>query len=133
MRVISTALASAGVMLGLHVVVAHDDVISLFVAHGKGCEFLPTCLTFCVRYSILPALSLDGILHIEVLDHSFTGEEFGNFIEGVLDQMQPWPLPNSVLVLDNARIHKVPGIREMVEERCVVLRLCRPRNANVLV
>ena len=30
--------------------------------------------------------------------------------------MQPWPLPNSVLIMDNASIHKVPGIREMVEE-----------------
>ena len=54
------------------------------------------------------------------LDHSFSGEEFRNFVEGLLDQMQPWPLPNSVLVLDNASIHKIPGIREMVEERCVL-------------
>jgi hypothetical protein len=69
------------------------------------------------RYSILPALSLDGILHLEVLDHSFSGEEFILFVRGLLDQMQPWPLPNSVLVLDNASIHKVPGILEIVEER----------------
>ncbi|KAF8868603.1 hypothetical protein BD779DRAFT_1397140, partial [Infundibulicybe gibba] len=55
-------------------------------------------------------MSLDGILHLEVQDHSFTGEEFCNFIEGVLGQMQPWPLPNSVLIMDNASIHKVPGI-----------------------
>ena len=31
--------------------------------------------------------------------------------------MNEWPLPNSVLVIDNASIHKVEGIREMVEER----------------
>jgi hypothetical protein len=73
------------------------------------------------RYSILPALSLDSILHLEVLDHSFTGDEFCDFVEGVLDQMQPWPLPNSVLVLDNASIHKIPGLREMVEARCVLV------------
>ena len=72
------------------------------------------------RYSILPALSLDGIIHLEVLDHPFNGEEFGDFIEGVLDQMQPWPLPQSVLVMDNVSIHKVPGIREMVEEQWVI-------------
>lgn len=69
------------------------------------------------RYSILPALSLDGILHMEVLDHSFSGEEFIDFVSGLLNQMQPWPLPNSVLVMDNASIHKVDGICEMVEER----------------
>src|ERR1700677_2373044 len=31
--------------------------------------------------------------------------------------MNKWPLPNSVLVVDNASIHKVAGIQELVEER----------------
>lgn len=62
-------------------------------------------------------MSLDGILHLEVQDHPFSGEEFGNFIEGVLDRMQPFPFPNSVLVMDNASIHRVPGIQEAVEGR----------------
>ena len=53
------------------------------------------------RYSILPAISLDGVIHLKVIDHAFTGHEFANFIWGVLDQMQPWPLPNSVLIMDN--------------------------------
>jgi transposase len=35
--------------------------------------------------------------------------------------MNKWPLPNSVLVVDNASIHKVAGIREMVEENGVRL------------
>ena len=43
-------------------------------------------------------------------------EEFKDFIRGHLDQMNPWLLPNAVLTMDNARIHKVAGIREMVEE-----------------
>ena len=30
--------------------------------------------------------------------------------------MNKWPLPNSVLIINNAAIHKVDGIREMVEE-----------------
>ena len=30
--------------------------------------------------------------------------------------MNKWPLPNSVLVVDNAAIHKVDGIHEMIEE-----------------
>jgi hypothetical protein len=56
-----------------------------------------------------------------VLDHAFTGDEFIDFIQGVLDRMQPWPLPNSVLVVDNASIHRVPGIRDIVEERYVIV------------
>ena len=31
--------------------------------------------------------------------------------------MNEWLLPNSVLVVDNASIHKVAGIRELIEER----------------
>jgi len=93
-----------------------------FFIRGKRyfcCGISYHALIFYLRYSILPALSLDGILHLEVLDHSFTGEEFRDFVTGVLDQMQPWPMPNSVLVMDNASIHKVPGIRDMVEQRYV--------------
>jgi hypothetical protein len=60
-------------------------------------------------------MSLEGILHLEVQDHPFSGEDFSNFIEGVLDRIHPFPLPNSVLVMDNASIHKVPGIQEMIE------------------
>ena len=69
------------------------------------------------RYSILPALSLDGILHVEVFDHAINSANFLSFIEGLVECMQPWPLPNSVLIMDNAAIHRVDGIREMIEAR----------------
>ena len=68
------------------------------------------------KYSILPALSLDGILHLEVVENAVTGAAFRHFVEGLLPRMNKWPLPNSVLVVDNASIHKVAGIRELVED-----------------
>ena len=68
------------------------------------------------KYSILPALSLDGILHLEVVENAVTGAAFRRFVEGLLPRMNKWPLPNSVLVVDNASIHKVAGIRELVED-----------------
>ncbi|KDQ61859.1 hypothetical protein JAAARDRAFT_123582 [Jaapia argillacea MUCL 33604] len=64
------------------------------------------------RFSLLPALSLNGILFAEVLDRSFTGATFLNFIDGVLNQMNPWPQKNSVLVMDNASIHHLNPIEE---------------------
>src|ERR1700760_719114 len=69
------------------------------------------------KYSILPAISLDGILHLEVVEKSITGDDFRRFVQGLLLRMNEWPLPRSVLVVDNASIHKVAGIREMIEER----------------
>ena len=68
------------------------------------------------KYTILPALSLDGILHLEVVENAVTGDVFRRFLEGLLPHMNKWPLPNSVLVIDNTSIHKVAGIRELVEE-----------------
>ena len=67
------------------------------------------------KYSMLPALSLDGILHLDVVENAVTGAAFRHFVEGLLPRMNKWPLPNSVLVVDNASIHKVDGIRELVE------------------
>ncbi|EUC57295.1 DDE family endonuclease [Rhizoctonia solani AG-3 Rhs1AP] len=77
-----------------------------------------------LRHSILPALSLNGIIHLDVFPCAVTGAIFNAFIEGLLDVMNPWPRPNSVLVMDNAPIHKTGGIRELVEARgCRLLYL----------
>ena len=66
---------------------------------------------------MLPALSIDGVLHLEVVENAVTGADFRRFVEGLLPRMNEFPLPNSVLVIDNASIHKFDGIREMVEGR----------------
>lgn len=66
---------------------------------------------------MLPAMSLDGILHIEVLDKAITGKDFRRFIQGLLPHMNKWPLPKSVLVFDSALIHRDPSIYKMVDER----------------
>lgn len=72
---------------------------------------------------MLPALSLDGILALEVLDHSYTAEDFNAFVERLLDRMNPFPLPNSVLVMDNASSHHSEEIRGIIEARSVILQM----------
>jgi hypothetical protein len=71
------------------------------------------------RYSILPALSLDGILHLSIVQGSFNYESFTEFIEGLLMQMNPFPGPNSVIVMDNCRIHKSPLVLDMIRDAYV--------------
>ena len=68
-------------------------------------------------FSVLPALSLQGVLDVHVVQGAFDGEEFFSFIEGLLDEMNPFPGPNSVLVLDNASIHKNQELKAMVRDR----------------
>jgi hypothetical protein len=60
---------------------------------------------------------LDGIIALEILAQPFTAATFRGFIEGLLEQMNPWPQRNSVIVMDNASIHKGEDIRTLVEAR----------------
>lgn len=74
-------------------------------------------VSFICRYSLLPALSMDGIIYAKIVEGSFTAMKFYNFIEALLDRMQPFPQPNSVIIMDNARIHKDPRVLDLIEQR----------------
>ncbi|KAF8154137.1 hypothetical protein B0H34DRAFT_662109, partial [Crassisporium funariophilum] len=63
---------------------------------------------------ILPALSRDGIISLNIVEGSFNKILSGQFIDGLLHQMNPFPGPNSVIVMDNCRIHKCPEILNMI-------------------
>jgi hypothetical protein len=69
------------------------------------------------RYSILLAIMLDGIIYSQIMHGSFNGETFKMWLEGLLEEMNPYLEPNSVLVVDNCTIHHVKGIQEMCDER----------------
>lgn len=73
-------------------------------------------LTFSPRYSILPALSLShGVIYCDIIEGAFDTASFTKFIQGLLGHMQPFPLQNSIIVMDNCRIHKDPEILDMIE------------------
>ena len=78
-----------------------------FLYRGQGEIYFTVAYTRAnlVRYSILPALCLDRILHVSIFNHAIYGDEFCLFIAGLLEHMQPWPLLKSVLIMDNAAIH----------------------------
>ncbi|KAH7924847.1 hypothetical protein BV22DRAFT_1012430, partial [Leucogyrophana mollusca] len=59
------------------------------------------------RWSIIPALSLDGHIALRVVHGSVDGGEFYDFIiNDVLPQGNPYPQPQSVRIMDNCSIHK---------------------------
>jgi len=64
-------------------------------------------------------MSLDGILHLAIQDNPYTAVQFNSFVEALLDNMNQFPQPNSVIVMDNASIHKSQELRQMIEERSV--------------
>jgi len=73
--------------------------------------------SYCHRYSVLPALTLDGIIALDTVEGSYNTKRFKKFIHGLLDQMNVFPGPSSVVVMDNCRIHKSKDITDMIYER----------------
>ncbi|KAF8590106.1 hypothetical protein K439DRAFT_1331137, partial [Ramaria rubella] len=69
------------------------------------------------RFSILPALTLDGIIFHHFIKGSLNGEKFQEFLEGLLKHMNPYLQKSSVLVMDNCLMHHVEGVAELCEER----------------
>ena len=55
-----------------------------------------------------------------IVEGSFNGDLFASFISDLVLKMNPFPAPKSVIVMDNCAIHKVPGIRDIIESKCVV-------------
>lgn len=82
--------------------------------------FRCSSLRFSLRYSILPALCSTGILTVDIVEGSYNHRRFLRFVDGLLDQMNPWPEPNSVIVMDNCQIHKNEEVLDMIEARYVV-------------
>ncbi|KIK72481.1 hypothetical protein PAXRUDRAFT_104706, partial [Paxillus rubicundulus Ve08.2h10] len=56
----------------------------------------------------------DGILHCNIVEGSFCGNKFKQFIEQLLNNMQPYPAPNSVIIMDNCAIHKHSNIQDLI-------------------
>jgi hypothetical protein len=69
------------------------------------------------RYSILPALSLDGILDVAVIEGMVNTEVFLEFLRGLTLEMNPYPEKNSVLVMDNVKFHLAEDVRNLLDER----------------
>ena len=45
------------------------------------------------RYSVLPALALDGILHADIQEGAYTADPFNHFISSLFIRMNPYPGP----------------------------------------
>ncbi|KAI0265594.1 Homeodomain-like protein [Gloeopeniophorella convolvens] len=70
------------------------------------------------KYTVLPAVAREGILHAAVYDYAPGIEEHRAFVAALLVRMQRWPQPNSVLVADAAAAARAgPELRAMVEAR----------------
>ena len=64
-------------------------------------------------------ISLNGILCTNIVEGSFDSAKFKQFIDGLLNLMNQYPAPRSVIIMDNCAIHKSSDVLDMIIERFV--------------
>lgn len=84
------------------------------------------------RHSLLPLVSIDGFLAIEAIQDAYNAERFEKWVVDVaLPQMNAYPLPYSVLVIDNCGIHREERVRALCTERGVNLVMLPPYSPHL--
>jgi transposase len=83
------------------------------------------------RYQILPAYTQDGVLLSRVFQGTTDSNFFEDYIEELLQHCNPYPMPRSVLVMDNASIHRSPKIKEMCSAAGVKLIYLPPYSPDL--
>ncbi|QRV80718.1 DDE superfamily endonuclease [Ceratobasidium sp. AG-Ba] len=80
-----------------------------------------------IRYTLLPALTTDGIVALEMFEGTVDRERFWNFIrEQIAPILNPFSMDGakrSIVVLDNCAIHHGEEIRQIVEVECGVCKI----------
>ena len=72
------------------------------------------------QYSAIPIMSVEGIHDVFLAEGTMNGERFEDFIQTtLLPILQPfnWINPLSVVIMDNASIHHVEGVTDLVEHQ----------------
>ena len=72
------------------------------------------------RFSAIPVMSMEGIHDLNLFEGSVNGDRFGTFVTNcLLPFLQPfnWINPHSVVIMDNASIHHVEAITDLIENQ----------------
>lgn len=83
------------------------------------------------RYQILPAMTCDGVLWSRVYLGTTDRAVFEDFIAQLLTFCGRWPEPRSVLVMDNASIHRSACIESMCADAGVKLMYLPPYSCDL--
>lgn len=69
------------------------------------------------RVSVLAALNVKGFMAWESTCGTFTRRKFHEaFCKNIIPKLNPWPLPNSIVIMDNAKIHMYQKLEEAIHQ-----------------
>ena len=66
---------------------------------------------------------MDGTIDCLIIEGSYSRELFAHFIRSLVDRLQPYPEPNSVVVMDNCSIYKAAEIRDLIESKWILVMM----------
>ena len=79
------------------------------------------------RISSVVAMASQGVLTHDFVTGTMNGEKFFDFVRGkLIPCMQPFPGPNSILVMDNCSIHHVEMVKEELEHAGIMVIFLPP-------
>ena len=69
------------------------------------------------RVSVMAALDSKGFMSWRCTEGTFTRSKFHDaFAEAVVPHLNPWPLPRSIVIMDNAKIHMFKELQDTVHQ-----------------
>jgi DDE superfamily endonuclease len=84
------------------------------------------------RVSVLAALDCTGFIAWRSTDGTFTRGVFHDaMVESIIPLLNPWPLPRSILIIDNARIHMYAELEKVIHERGAILLFLPPYSPHL--
>lgn len=84
------------------------------------------------RISTLAAYNRKGFIAWEHTRGTFTRQRFHDaFVSKILPHLQPYPMPNSIVIMDNARIHMYKELEEAIETRGAILFYLPPYSPHI--
>ncbi|KAF9730117.1 hypothetical protein PMIN01_12050 [Paraphaeosphaeria minitans] len=84
------------------------------------------------RWSLLPAMDVDGYVAHMIYQGAITAELMEDFVANqVLPHCSPWPGKRSVIVLDNASIHRSVRLANLCAEAGVIMEFLPPYSPDM--
>ncbi|KAF9219458.1 hypothetical protein BS17DRAFT_646892, partial [Gyrodon lividus] len=67
------------------------------------------------RFSVLPAITLDGIIAYDIIEGPVDSQHFVRFLKVHMPFTNPYPGSCSVIIMDNCCIHKTKEVHVLIE------------------
>ena len=85
------------------------------------------------RVNAIASMSMEGLVALELVDGNVNGEVFYDFVRGsLIPNMQAFPNPNSVLILDNCSVHHTDEVTTLLQSAGLVTMYLPPYSPDMM-